>query len=130
MKKAFITGITGQDGAYLTLFLLDKGYEVHGLKRRSSSLNISRIDFPAIQMKGQNERLIMHFGDLSDAGNLIKLIQQIQPLDTNGTLRKISGLTIKEIQEVEFQIFKSILFISEEQNIQCTRIKSGVETKL
>ncbi len=79
MKKAFITGITGQDGAYLTPFLLDKGYEVHGLKRRSSSLNISRIDFPAIQMKGQNERLIMHFGDLSDAGNLIHLIQQIQP---------------------------------------------------
>jgi len=79
MKKAFITGITGQDGAYLALLLLDKGYEVHGLKRRSSAINTSRIELLSIHKNLPNERLIMHFGDLSDAGNLIQLIRQIQP---------------------------------------------------
>lgn len=79
MKKAFITGITGQDGAYLAHFLLTKGYEVHGLKRRSSSINTSRIDILSINKHLPNERLIMHYGDLSNAGNLIQLIQQIQP---------------------------------------------------
>lgn len=78
-KKAFITGITGQDGAYLTEFLLEKGYEVHGLKRRSSLFNTDRIDhlYEDPHMKGA--RLFLHYGDLTDSMNLTRLIQEIQP---------------------------------------------------
>ncbi|MFN8343015.1 MAG: GDP-mannose 4,6-dehydratase [Cyclobacteriaceae bacterium] len=79
MKKALITGITGQDGAYLTEFLLGKGYEVHGIKRRSSSLNTERIDHLYQDPHEKNVRLRLHYGDLSDTSNLIRLIQEIQP---------------------------------------------------
>ncbi|MBX7124472.1 MAG: GDP-mannose 4,6-dehydratase [Cyclobacteriaceae bacterium] len=79
MKKALITGITGQDGAYLTEFLLGKGYEVHGIKRRSSSLNTERIDHLYQDPHEKNVRLRLHYGDLSDTSNLIRLVQEIQP---------------------------------------------------
>ena len=79
IKKAIITGITGQDGSYLTEFLLDKGYEVHGIKRRSSSFNTSRINHLYEDPHENNPKLILHYGDLTDSTNLIRVIQQVQP---------------------------------------------------
>lgn len=79
MKKALITGVTGQDGAYLTEFLLDKGYEVHGIKRRSSLFNTDRIDHLYQDPHESNVKFKLHYGDLSDSTNLIRIIQQVQP---------------------------------------------------
>lgn len=78
-KKALITGITGQDGAYLAEFLLEKGYEVHGIKRRTSLFNTDRIDHLYQDPHEKNLRLVLHYGDLTDATNLIRIIQQVQP---------------------------------------------------
>lgn len=78
-KVALITGITGQDGSYLAEFLIDKGYEVHGIKRRSSSFNTERIDHLYQDPHEIGCKLILHFGDLSDSMSLIRIIQQIQP---------------------------------------------------
>ena len=78
-RVALNTGITGQDGSYLAEFLLDKGYNVHGIKRRSSSFNTSRIDHLYQDPHEQNPRLVLHYGDLTDSSNLIKIIQDIQP---------------------------------------------------
>ena len=72
MKKALITGITGQDGSYLSEFLLEKGYEVHGVIRRSSLINTDRIDHIF-------NRITLHYGDLSDSTNIIRVIQDVQP---------------------------------------------------
>lgn len=79
VKKALITGITGQDGAYLTEFLLKKGYEVHGIKRRSSLFNTDRIDHLYQDPHESNIRLQLHYGDLTDSTNLIRIIQEVQP---------------------------------------------------
>ena len=79
MKRALITGITGQDGAYLAEFLLAKGYEVHGIKRRASSFNTERIDHLYQDPHEQDRRLVLHYGDLTDATNLIRILQQVQP---------------------------------------------------
>ena len=79
MKKALITGITGQDGAYLADFLLTKGYEVHGIKRRASSFNTARVDHLYHDRHEQDVRFFMHYGDLTDSTNLIRIIQEIQP---------------------------------------------------
>ncbi len=80
MKKALITGITGQDGAYLAEFLLNKGgYEVHGIKRRSSLFNTDRIDHLYQDPHVNDKRFILHYGDLTDSTNLIRIIQQVQP---------------------------------------------------
>src|SRR5579875_2235521 len=79
MKRALITGITGQDGAYLAEFLLGKGYEVHGIKRRSSSFNTERIDHLYQDPHDPERRLFLHYGDLTDATNLIRIVQQVQP---------------------------------------------------
>ena len=78
-KVALITGITGQDGAYLAEFLLEKGYEVHGLKRRASSFNTDRIDHLYQDPHVSERRFILHYGDLTDSTNLIRIIQQVQP---------------------------------------------------
>ena len=78
-KVAFITGITGQDGAYLSEFLLKKGYTVHGLKRRTSLFNTDRIDHLYEDPHIQNQKFILHFGDMTDSTNLIRLIKEIQP---------------------------------------------------
>ena len=78
-RVALITGITGQDGSYLAEFLLAKGYNVHGIKRRSSSFNTSRIDHLYQDPHEQDPRLVLHYGDLTDSSNLIKIIQEIQP---------------------------------------------------
>jgi GDPmannose 4,6-dehydratase len=79
MKKALITGVTGQDGAYLTELLLEKGYEVHGIKRRSSLFNTDRIDHLYQDPHDKNVKFKLHYGDLSDSTNLIRIIQQVQP---------------------------------------------------
>ena len=79
MKKAIITGITGQDGAYLAEFLLDKGYEVHGIKRRSSLINTQRIDHLYQDPHTPNRSLRLHYGDLTDSTNPIRIIQEVQP---------------------------------------------------
>jgi len=78
-KKALLTGVTGQDGAYLTELLLAKGYEVHGIKRRSSLFNTDRIDHLYQDPHDENRNFILHYGDLTDSTNLIRVIQQIQP---------------------------------------------------
>ena len=79
MKKALITGITGQDGAYLTELLLSKGYEVHGIKRRSSLFNTDRIDHLYQDPHETNVKLKLHYGDLTDSTNLIRIVQEVQP---------------------------------------------------
>lgn len=79
MKKALITGITGQDGAYLSELLLSKGYEVHGIKRRASSFNTQRIDHLYQDPHVDNRNFILHYGDLTDSTNLIRIVQEVQP---------------------------------------------------
>jgi GDPmannose 4,6-dehydratase len=79
IKKALITGITGQDGAYLAEFLLEKGYEVHGIKRRSSLFNTNRIDHLYQDPHDKNPRFILHHGDLTDSSSLIRIVQEVQP---------------------------------------------------
>ncbi|MED4583106.1 GDP-mannose 4,6-dehydratase [Brevibacillus choshinensis] len=80
MKKvALVTGVTGQDGAYLSEFLLEKGYEVHGVKRRASSFNTDRIDHLYQDKHDEDSRFFLHYGDLTDSTNLIRIIQEVQP---------------------------------------------------
>ena len=79
MKKALITGITGQDGSYLAEFLLEKGYEVHGIKRRASSFNTQRIDHIYQDPHVDNARFKLHYGDLTDSSNLTRILQEVQP---------------------------------------------------
>lgn len=78
-KVALITGVTGQDGSYLAEFLLEKGYEVHGIKRRASSFNTERVDHIYQDRHNENPDFILHYGDLTDSSNLIRLIKEIQP---------------------------------------------------
>jgi GDPmannose 4,6-dehydratase len=79
MKKALITGITGQDGSYLAEFLLEKGYEVHGIKRRASSFNTQRVDHIYQDPHVDNQNFILHYGDLTDSSNLTRILQEVQP---------------------------------------------------
>ena len=79
MKRALITGITGQDGSYLTEFLLNKGYEVHGIKRRSSSFNTQRLDHLYQDPHIENVNLKLHYGDLTDSSHLTRIIKDIEP---------------------------------------------------
>ena len=79
MKKALITGITGQDGSYLAEFLLEKGYMVHGIKRRASSLNTQRVDHIYQDPHIENAHFKLHYGDLTDSTNIIRIIQEVQP---------------------------------------------------
>ena len=79
MKKALITGITGQDGSYLAEFLLEKGYVVHGIIRRSSSFNTGRINHIFQDPHEPDKKLILHYGDLSDSSNISRIIESVQP---------------------------------------------------
>src|SRR6201990_2628869 len=79
MKKALVTGVTGQDGAYLAEFLLEKGYEVHGIKRRASSFNTARIDHLYQDPHDPDVRFRLHYGDMTDANSLTRIIQIVQP---------------------------------------------------
>lgn len=78
-KKALITGITGQDGSYLAEFLLEKGYEVHGIKRRASSFNTQRVDHIYQDPHAENQKFVLHYGDLTDSSNLTRILQEVQP---------------------------------------------------
>lgn len=78
-KRALITGVTGQDGSYLAEFLLGKGYEVHGIKRRASQFNTQRIDHIYEDPHAEDQRFVLHYGDLSDSSNLTRILQQVQP---------------------------------------------------
>ncbi len=122
-KVALITGVTGQDGSYLAEFLLDKGYEVHGIKRRSSSFNTDRIDHIYADPHEKGRRFILHYGDLTDSTNLIRILQQVQPdelynlaaqshvavsfeepeytanADAIGTLRLLEAIRILELEK-------------------------------
>jgi len=122
-KTALITGITGQDGSYLAEFLLEKGYEVHGIKRRASSFNTDRIDHLYQDPHEQGVRLKLHYGDLTDATNLIRVVQEVQPdeiynlaaqshvavsfetpeytanADALGTLRLLEAIRILKLEE-------------------------------
>jgi len=79
LKKALITGVTGQDGSYLAEFLLEKGYEVHGIKRRASSFNTQRVDHIYQDPHVDNKNFILHYGDLTDSSNLTRILQEVQP---------------------------------------------------
>lgn len=126
MKKALITGITGQDGAYLSEFLLNKGYEVHGLRRRSSSFNTGRIDHLYSDPSLSETSLYLHYGDMTDSSSLIRILQAAQPdeiynlaaqshvhvsfeepeytanADALGTLRLLEGMRILSLNETKF----------------------------
>jgi GDPmannose 4,6-dehydratase len=123
MKKALITGITGQDGAYLAEFLLGKGYEVHGIKRRTSLLNTERVDHLYQDPHVPGHRFFLHYGDMTDSNSLIRVLQKVQPdevynlaaqshvavsfeqpeftanVDALGTLRMLEGIRILGMQE-------------------------------
>ncbi|MFK7735350.1 MAG: GDP-mannose 4,6-dehydratase, partial [Pirellulaceae bacterium] len=79
MKRALITGVTGQDGSYLAEFLLEKGYEVHGIKRRASSFNTARVDHIYEDPNAENPKFHLHYGDLTDSSNLTRIINEVQP---------------------------------------------------
>ena len=123
MKKALITGVTGQDGSYLAEFLLEKGYEVHGIKRRSSLFNTQRVDHIYEDPHVQHQRFKLHYGDLSDTSNVIRLLSEIEPdevynlgaqshvavsfespeytveVDGVGTLRMLEGIRILGLEK-------------------------------
>lgn len=79
MKRALITGVTGQDGSYLAEFLLEKGYEVHGIKRRASSFNTQRVDHIYEDPHTDNARFKLHYGDLTDSSNLTRILSEVEP---------------------------------------------------
>src|SRR6266704_2479505 len=95
-RVALVTGVTGQDGAYLAEFLLEKGYVVHGIKRRSSSFNTGRVDHLYQDPHEENLRFAMHYGDLTDATNLIRIVQETQP-------REIYNLAAQSHVQVSFE---------------------------
>src|ERR1700737_3286085 len=95
-KVALITGVTGQDGAYLAEFLLKKGYVVHGIKRRASLFNTDRIDHLYQDPHVSNRHFVLHYGDLTDSTNLIRIIQQVQP-------DEIYNLAAKSHAQVSFE---------------------------
>ena len=87
LKRALITGITGQDGAYLAEFLLDKGYEVHGIKRRTSLLNTNRISHLYQDPHQEKRRLVLHYNDMTDSTSLIHVVEKVQPDEIYNTRR-------------------------------------------
>lgn len=124
MKKAFITGITGQDGSYLTEFLLDKGYEVHGLIRRASTFNTKRIDHLFENPEIGNKKLFLHHGDLTDSSNLNRLIEKIGP-------DEIYNLAAQSHVQVSFEVPE---YTAETDGIGTLRLldaikESGVKTR-
>ena len=132
-RIALITGITGQDGSYLAELLLDKGYVLHGIKRRSSSFNTARIDNIYQDPHLDNPKLILHYGDLTDSTNIINIIEKVQPdeiynlgaqshvavsfeepeytanSDALGSLRILEAIRILELEKKFYLIFMSIL---------------------
>ncbi len=97
MKKALITGITGQDGSYLTELLIEKGYEVHGIIRRASSFNTHRIDHLYEDQLEGNPKMILHYGDLTDSSNLNRIIEKVEPVE-------IYNLAAQSHVQVSFEV--------------------------
>src|SRR5690625_6711592 len=97
MKKALITGITGQDGSYLAEFLLEKGYEVHGVIRRASTFNTSRIDHLYRDQHVNGVRLFLHYGDLADSVQMVKLLYNLQPDEVYNLDRKSTRLNSSHV---------------------------------
>jgi GDPmannose 4,6-dehydratase len=104
-KVALITGITGQDGSYLAELLLDKGYEVHGIIRRSSSFNTGRVEHLYIDRHSKNAKFFLHYGDLSDSTNLVHIIGTVSNNDTNSVIVR------NKISDEKKIIFFLIFFI-------------------
>lgn len=126
MKKALVTGITGQDGSYLAELLLEKGYEVHGIKRRASSFNTQRVDHIYQDPHVEHQRFVLHYGDLADSSNLTRILQEVQPdevynlaaqshvavsfespeytadVDALGTLRLLEAIRLLGMEQVRF----------------------------
>ena len=98
-KIALITWVTGQDGAYLSEFLLKKGYEVHGVKRRSSLFNTDRIDHLYEDPHIDNQKFILHYGDITDSTNIIRLIKKIQP-DEIYNLAAMSHVRVSSVRDL------------------------------
>ncbi len=124
MKKAFITGITGQDGSYLAEFLLDKGYEVHGMIRRASSFNTHRIDHLYKDKHENNVKLFLHYGDLTDSSNLNRLLEKIRP-------NEIYNLAAQSHVQVSFEVPE---YTAETDGIGTLRIldaikETGIKTR-
>ena len=125
-KVALITGVTGQDGSYLAEFLLEKGYEVHGIKRRSSSFNTQRVDHIFQDPHSENNNFYLHYGDLSDSSNLTRILSEVRPdevynlaaqshvavsfespeytadVDAIGTLRLLDAIRFLELKNTKF----------------------------
>jgi len=116
MKTALITGITGQDGAYLAEFLLKKGYTVHGIKRRSSSFNTERIDHLYQDLHETNVKFILHYGDLSDGLNITRIIQEVQP-DEIYNLGAMSHVKVS---------FESAEYTADVDGLGCLRILESI----
>ena len=98
MKKALITGITGQDGSYLTELLVEKGYEVHGIIRRASSFNTGRIDHIYKDPHSTKQNMILHYGDLTDSSNLNRILEKVEP-------DEIYNLAAQSHVRVSFDLF-------------------------
>jgi GDPmannose 4,6-dehydratase len=90
MKKALITGITGQDGSYLAELFLEKGYEVHGIKRRASLFNTQRIDGIYQDPHINNRNFVLHYGDLNDTSNLVRILQLVKPDEVYNLVPKVT----------------------------------------
>jgi len=117
MKKAFITGITGQDGAYLADFLLNKGYEVHGLKRRSSMFNTQRIDHLFEKIQNNDRKLFLHYGDLTDSASLSSILNEIKP-------NEVYNLGAMSHVKVSFQIPE---YVADVDGIGALRILESIK---
>jgi len=114
-KVALITGITGQDGSYLAELLLEKGYTIHGLKRRASLFNTERIDHIYQDPHVDDQRMILHYGDLTDTSNLVRIIQEVQP-DEIYNLGAQSHVAVS---------FESPEYTADVDGIGCLRICDG-----
>ena len=112
MKRALITGITGQDGSYLAELLLQKGYEVHGIIRRSSSFNTARIDEIYQDPHEENRRLILHYGDLNDASSLNRILRLVDPEEA--AEQQENGLSAEDARYAAQRAFGNVMLVKEE----------------
>ena len=126
-KIAFITGVTGQDGAYLSEFLLKKGYVVHGLKRRSSLFNTDRIDHLYQDPHVEHQKFHLHYGDMTDSTNLIRLIKEIQP-DEIYNLSAMSHVAVSWVYKKKREYIKHQLPNCMEKYKKCLNLKQHLFT--
>jgi len=129
MKKALITGITGQDGSYLAEFLLEKGYEVHGMKRRASSFNTSRIDH-LYQDIHKDSNFKLHYGDLSDFSSLIKLVHDIEPDEILPVILVIMERNRDRLNELDTLQHVSLPLDLHPRKTRLEGLKQGIREKL